>query len=178
MNINLNEPDDIIAWLCDGGDPVQATIGIAKLGALIGKALQMDGLTIDDHALVEMLTSPLEEREKMLVGGEASVDAGKVFLHGGDWMVSIAEHFGFTGETEGALDTAWMEGQPHIKAVWQAITRLSVQVMGAASDAYEQHHGHSMMEVFLLSAETGEDFDHSKVRLTAQRQGLRQVAKT
>lgn len=175
MSICLRSPDDMIAWLCDGRDPMQASISIAKLAALISKALVTDGLEPDDTVVLSILLDPLGYDDELAHKADVIITAGDVYRHGSDWIVSLAEHFGFTGETDDAVDTGWLDSRPHMQAVWRAITRIGVGAACAAADAYEAQNGHSMMEVFLASSETGESFDQSQARLTAQRRGLHPV---
>lgn len=172
MTVHLRSSEDVIDWLCEGREPAQASISIAKLSAVISRALVTDGLDHDTGEVLQILLEPLGETADRPDG---SIDAGAIFLHGSDWFVGLAEHFGCRGERGGFVDLDWLAGRPRTRAVYRALTMLSLDAMGAASDAYEQQYGHSMMEVFMASVESGEDFDQTQARLTAQHRGLRAV---
>ncbi|ASK18377.1 hypothetical protein [Halomonas sp. N3-2A] len=175
MNLCLEDTNSVIDWLCDGKSPVTASISIAKLSATLSKALEMDGLSHKLGDVLEILLAPIEERRAVPDRADASIDAGDVFLHGSDWTVSIAEHFGFQGASEDFVDLEWLKDRPHTKAVHKAITMLAVEAMSTASDFYREKNGHSMMDVLMVSMDTGEGFDQTQARLTAKTKGLEVV---
>lgn len=175
MILQVDNTDSVIAWLCDGVPPTRAYIDIAKLTALISKALQEDGLDHDPNEILEIILNSIGNSAGLSQQARIFITAADIFLHGSDWIIAIAEHFGFRGVTDDFVDTEWMDGRPHIKAVYRAMTMLAVRAMGAASDVYEQQNGHSMMDVFLGSLDTGEDLDQTQRRLSAKTNGLRAV---
>ena len=175
MSISLSSPEDMSNWLCDNREPLHATISVAKLAALISKALIMDGLEHDTNAVLRILLESLGDYDEMVHQPDVAITGATVYRNGVDWMVAIAEHLGFNGEEDEVIDLDWLEGRPHMAAVHRAMAMLADRVISAASAVYEAQHGHSMLEVFLASTETGEDFDQSRARLTAQRRGLARV---
>lgn len=172
MNLCLEDTNSVIDWLCDGKSPATASISIAKLSAILSKALEMDGLTHHPDVVLYIILAPIEERKTVPDRADATINTGDVFLHGSDWIVSIAEHFGFQGVSDDFVDLGWLKERPHTKAVHKAITMLAVEAMSAASDFYRERNGHSMMDVLMVSMDTGEGFDQTQARLTAKSRGL------
>ena len=159
------------------GDSVLASwINLPMLVFLIHEALERDGHDIDfDRIWSEVIIPPMrEDGGSQTIGGDARFQLPTVvYLHYADWSGAISRLLG--ADPDADIQPDCLEGSPCTRVVVKALAGVAVRVSMAASKAYEEQHGHSMMEVFMATCETGEDFDQSQTRLSAQQRGLRPV---
>ena len=103
--------------------------------------------------------------------------AGLVSLLHGEWMRRIGEWLGFE-DPEPELGDGWFwitEEMPGIRSVARHLIRIHLDVLRTVAGAFEAENGHSMVDVFVASAASGEEFDQSNARLHHHRTGLRRV---
>jgi len=175
MNLDLSDTESVVAWLhADQGENT-SMIDLSKLMLLIRTALDLDGHAIDFDALFEIFAAPLDDY--MDRTGNSSGDPKNhliyptmVYLHYANWEEAITKRLGVNVEAD--IQPDWKAQHPHTGAAMKALSAIGLRVMLSGSKAYEEHNGHSMMEVLMLSCETGEGFDQSRARLTAKRSGL------
>lgn len=174
MNLNLNDKESLIAWLLDGEDVTRGMVNLARLMALLTKALEQDGCAGADDKVRELLLGSVHDYEALT--GKSSgyperlqITPTVIYMHYADWEAAIIQ---MLGVPDADIQPDWKAQHRHAAAVMKALSAIGMRVMLGASAAYEEQHGHSMMEVFMASCESGEDFDQSRARLTAQRKGL------
>ena len=153
------------------GESVMASwINLPLLVFLIHQALDLDGHDIGaDRIWGEVILPPMQGDE----GDHRMLPPTVVYLYYADWVAELGRLLGVDPDAD--IQPDWLAANPCTHTVVKAMASVAVKVSMAASKAYEQQHGHSMMEVFMASCETGENFDQTQARLSAQRQGLRVV---
>lgn len=105
------------------------------------------------------------------------VPAGLVSLLHGEWMRRIGEWLGFE-DPEPDLKDGWYwvtDEMPATQAVARHLTRLHLEVLRTVTESFQAENGHTMVDVLLASAGSGEEFDQANARLHRQRVGLRRV---
>jgi len=103
--------------------------------------------------------------------------AGLVSLLHGEWMRRIGEWLGFE-DSEPELRDGWFwvtDDMPAIRAVARHLTRLHLDVLRTVTASFEAENGHSMVDVLVASAASGEEFDQANARLHHHQTGLRRV---
>lgn len=175
MILDINNKESIIEWVMGSQDIIKGLVHCEKLLALISIALEKDGCCVESSTLAEIFIDPIDDYEATT--GNSAGDSGRhlifptmVYLYYADWEEAIAKLLGVNLEAD--IQPDWRKQNPHTKAVMEALWSIARKVSRKAEQAYEEQHGHSMLEVFMASCETGEDFDQSKARLTAKRKGL------
>lgn len=175
MSLDLNNKESVIAWLMNGHDIENGQLDMANLMALLHVTLELDGHLTEESALGEIFIDPINDYEERT--GNSAGDPERhliyptmVYLHYADWEEAIAKLLGVNVEAD--IQPDWKAQHPHTGAVIKALSSIALNVARQAEQAYKLQNGHSMLEVFMASCETGEDFDQSKARLTAQRKGL------
>lgn len=174
MNLSLNDKEGLIAWLMDGQDVTRGMVSLPRMTALLTTALEKDGRAGAGGEVRELLLGSVNDYEA-LTGNSAGDPEGQlitpavVYMHYADWEASIIQQLGVP---DADIQPDWKAQHRHTGAVMKALSAIGMRVMLATSAAYEEQNGHSMLEVFMASCESGEDFDQSKVRLAAQRKGL------
>lgn len=177
LKISLDDKESLIAWLLDDQEVAQGLVNVDKLLALVAWAMEEDGHHVDGDAVAEVFLgsiSDYEARTGYSAGDAAARLISPVVVYAcyAGWEEAIAQMLGVPG-----VDTQpdWAAHHTRTDAAMKALSAIGMRAMLVASTAYEEKHGHSMMEVFMASYESGEDFDQSQTRLTAQRKGLRKV---
>ncbi|WP_311949231.1 hypothetical protein [Halomonas piscis] len=177
MNLNLSDKEGLIAWLMGGQSVTRGMVNLPRVMALLTRALEQDGFAGAGDEVRELLLGSVVDYEART--GESSgyperllITPAVVYMHYADWEAAIVQ---MLGVPDPDLQPDWKARYRHIGAAMKALSAIGIRVMLAASDVYEKQHGHSMMEVFMASCESGEDFDQSRARLTAQRKGLRAI---
>lgn len=176
MNLDLSDTESVVAWLhADQGENT-SMIDLSKLMVLIRTALDLDGHAIDFDALFEIFAAPLDDY--MDRTGNSSGDPKNhliyptmVYLHYANWEEAITKRLGVNVEAD--IQPDWKAQHPHAGAAMKALSSIALKVARQAEQAYEEQNGHSLLEVFMASCETGEDYDQSRARLTAKRSGLK-----
>lgn len=159
-----------------GDDVVTASIHMPTLAGLIREGLARDGHAISlERIWSEVIDPPMEEAGVYrAVGGDHRLqEPSIVYLYYADWVANIGQLLGINPDVD--IQPDWLAQNPCTQIVTRAMVDISIQVIDAATRVYEAKHGHSMLDAFLLSSDTGEDFEQSRIRLTAQRSGLRTV---
>ncbi|MCC4288520.1 hypothetical protein [Vreelandella aquamarina] len=168
--------DEAVKRFMYGEDVMTAMVNLPFLVVLIHEALERDGHNIEVQRIwSEVITPPFQEAGfTQAVGSDDRFQLPTaIYLHYADWMARIELLMGINIEADIVPD--WRPHNPCVSTVSSAMASVAAKVSVAASRAYEQQHGHSMIDVFLASSETGEDFDQTQTRLTAQRHGLKAV---
>lgn len=175
MNLDLSDTKSVVAWLYSDQNENARMIDLRNLLVLIRRALQLDGHETSFDTLFGIVVEPLDDYTERT--GNSSGDPENhlifptmVYLYYADWEEAIAKLLGINVEAD--IQPDWETQYPHVGAVMKALRDIGLEVVLSGSKAYEEQHGHSMLEVFMASCETGEDFDQSKARLTAKRKGL------
>jgi hypothetical protein len=174
MNLDLSNKESVVAWLMDGQPVMQGLVNMGKLLALVSQALEQDGHSVDQDTLSAIFIDPINDYEQAT--GNSAGDPEKqrilptmVYLYYADWESAITKLIGVPCVD---IQPDWTVYHRNTSRVMKALSYIGIEVLLAGSKSYEEEHGHSMLEVFMASCETGEDFDQSRARLTATRKGL------
>jgi len=168
--------DEAIKRFMYGEDVMTAMVNLTFLVGLIHEALERDGYQVEiQRVWNEVITPPFQEAgfTQAVNGDDRFQLPTAIYLHYADWMARIEVLMGINIEADIVPD--WRPHNPCVSTVSSAMASVAARVSVAASNAYEKQHGHSMAQVLIASLETGEDFDQTQVRLTAQRRGLRAI---
>ncbi|RUR48790.1 hypothetical protein [Vreelandella populi] len=168
--------DEAVDRFMYGKDVMTAMINLPFLVGLIHEALERDGHHIEiQRVWSEVIIPPFQKAGcAQAVGSDDRFQLPTaVYLHYADWMARIELLMGINIEADIIPD--WRPHNPCVSTVSSAMASVAAKVSVAASRAYEQQHGHSMIDVFLASSEAGEDFNQTQARLTAKGRGLEVV---
>lgn len=175
MNLDLSNKESVVAWLMDGQPVMQGLVNMGKLLALVSQALEQDGHSVDQDTLSAIFIDPINDYEQAT--GNSAGDPEKqrilptmVYLYYADWESAITKLIGVPCVD---IQPDWTVYHRNTGKVMKALSAIGIEVILAGSKAYEEQNGHSLLEVFMASCETGEDYDQSRARLTAKRRGLR-----
>lgn len=153
-------------------------INLRELASILSRALVLDNRSITEYEIFEDVLLPVARRDGghlVITSDFTFVQLPIMYLCYADWISNLAERLGHTGTDDDFVCLDWLRSYKYTKRVHDAMSWLGMQVAKAASDAYEQDNGHSMMDVLFMSFETGEDFDQCRARLSANTKGLQVV---
>lgn len=173
-HMDLSNKESVVAWLMDGQPVMQGMVNMGKLLALVTQAVEQDGSRVDQDTLVGIFIDPINDYEQA-TGNSAGDPQNQrilptmVYLCYADWEAAITRLLGVPCVD---IQPDWKMHHRNAGRVMKALSAIGMEVVLAGSKAYEEQNGHSMLEVFMASCETGEGFNQSRARLAAERSGL------
>ncbi|MGJ8513142.1 hypothetical protein R84981_002765 [Carnimonas sp. R-84981] len=174
--MNWLTKEQIVERFCFGDDIMSSWVSLPSLAEMISRAMVLDGHEITELYIWNEVIRPSIENDGIdfSIGGDVRYQIPTVvYMHYADWVDRIGILLGQINDCD--IQPEWTDSNPCTHTVVKAMANVAVKVSKAASKAYEQANGHSMMEVFAKSLETGEDFDQSRARLIMERRGLQSV---
>lgn len=170
--------EELRETLTTGSDILTSKLNLRLLSSMLAEAVSQDVRAAScDEIASRVVRPPIIEhgdRYQLDSSGWFCCPSAAYLMHV-EWLTRLGDYLGFKSDEDVGMNIAWLGNNLNIRKVFDAVMMIYIEVVDAASSAYKSKHGHCMAEVFVASCETGEDFDQTRVRLTAQRRGLRAV---